>query len=268
MQIGGRYFDTDNKCYIMGILNMTPDSFSDGGKWGSIEAALCHAEHMIAGGADIIDVGGESTRPGYTDIAVNKEIDRTAPVIEALKNRFDIPVSIDTRKSAVAKAALEAGAVFINDVSGMKHDRDMPGLVAGAGAVCCIMHNRDNMDYNDFITDLLDDIGESVQKAKLAGVADKKIIVDPGIGFAKSYEMNLKAINSLDVLKRLGYPVMLGASRKSFIGAALGTTVAERLEGSLAAAVIGVMRGCSFIRAHDVRETRRAVTMAEAILHG
>jgi len=266
MLINGREFETGNKCYIAGILNLTPDSFSDGGKWRTLDGALRHTEQMIVAGADMIDVGGESTRPGYAETSEDEEVCRTAPVIEAICSRFEVPISIDTRKSAVAKAAVEAGADMVNDISGFKHDHEMPWVVGRAGVACCLMHNRDKADYIDFMAELLCDLKESVEIARRAGVAEDKIIIDPGIGFAKTYEMNLEAINRLDVIGGLGYPVMLGASRKSFIGAALGTPVTERLEGSLAAAVIGVVRGCSFLRVHDVKETRRAVTMAEAIL--
>jgi len=266
MTIGGRWFDTKNRCYIVGILNVTPDSFSDGGKWNAYDNAMYHAGEMISDGADIIDVGGESTRPGYTEVSVYEEIDRTAPVIEALRNRFDIPVSIDTCKSAVARAALDAGAEMVNDIRALKKDADMSGVIAQAGVACCLMHNRDSINYSDFMPDLISDLRGSLEIAERAGITADKIILDPGLGFAKTFEMNLVAINRLDMVAGLGYPVMLGASRKSFVGTALGAPVTDRLEGSLAAAVIGMIRGCSFLRVHDVRETRQAVTMAEAIL--
>lgn len=266
MLIGDCEFDTDNRCYIMGILNVTPDSFSDGGKWDRIDSALRRSEEMAMEGADIIDVGGESTRPGYIATPEQEEADRIIPVIEAIKARIDVPVSVDTHKSAVAEAALAAGAVFVNDIWGLKRDPDMARLIARSGVACCLMHNRDNMDYTDFMSDLLSDLSVSVKVAESAGIPSDKIVLDPGVGFAKTYEMNLSAINRLDIIKGLGYPVMLGASRKSFIGAALGLPVGERAEGSLAAAVAGVMRGCSFIRAHDVKQTKRAVMMTEAIM--
>jgi len=264
--IGKREFDTDNRCYIVGILNVTPDSFSDGGKWVAPGAALRHAESMINDGADIIEVGGESTRPGHTPIAEQEETDRTAPLIEALHARFEVPLSIDTCKGAVAGAGVRAGAELVNDVRGLKYDAEMAGVVARAGVACCLMHNRENIDYTDFLSDMLGDLRASAEIALSAGIAADKIILDPGIGFAKTYEMNLEAINRLDRIRELGYPVLLGASRKSVIGLTLDLPVNERLEGSLAAAVVGVMRGCSFLRVHDVRETKRAVVMAEAIL--
>lgn len=266
MLIGNREFDTENRCYIMGILNVTPDSFSDGGKWNTIDSALRHAENMAADGADIIDVGGESTKPGYISISANEETDRIIPVIEAIRDRLDVPVSADTYKSAVAEAALSAGAVLVNDIWGLKRDPDMAGVIARGNAACCLTHNRGDADYTDFLSDLLSDLRASAAIAESAGIAPGKIILDPGIGFAKTYDMNLMAINRLDLIGNLGYPVMLGASRKSVIGIALGLPADERAEGSLAAAVIGAARGCSFIRAHDVKGTKRAIMMAEAIL--
>ena len=268
MIIGGREFDTACKCHIMGILNVTPDSFYDGGKWKTIDKAMRHAEDMVQSGADIIDVGGESTRPGFAGVSEQEEIDRTAPVIEALSSRISVPLSIDTSKSAVAKAAISAGAVMVNDIWGLKNDPELATVIARAGVTCCLMHNRDNMDYNDFLSDLLSDLRESTSLAMGAGVGAEKIILDPGIGFAKSLEMNLEVINKIDKVRELGFPVLLGVSRKSFIGQALGLPVEQRLNASLAAAVVGVLRECSFLRVHDVTETRHAVSMAEAILRG
>jgi dihydropteroate synthase len=266
MVIGGREFDTDSKRYIMGILNVTPDSFSDGGKWDELDNALRHTEEMILNGADIIDIGGESTRPGYTGISEREEIDRVIPVIEALRDRFDIPLSIDTCKSTVAQTALDAGADMVNDIRGLRHDPEMAGVIARAGVACCLMHNRENEDYHDFMPELLDDLRESVSIAENAGIAGNKIILDPGIGFGKTHEMNLEAINKLDVLKALGYPVLLGASRKRVVGLTLNLPVTERLEGTIATTVIGVMRGCTFFRVHDVKETKRAIIMTEAVI--
>jgi len=267
MRIGNRDFDTVNRCYIVGILNVTPDSFSDGGKWGRPDLALRRAEEMIGFGADIIDVGGESTRPGYTGVSEQEEIDRTAPLIEMMRSRFDTPVSIDTHKNAVARAAIDAGADMVNDIWGLKKDPEMAHVVARAGVACCLMHNRENMDYSGFMPDMTGDLLESAEIATNAGIAADKIILDPGIGFAKTHEMNLEAINRLDMIVKLGYPVMLGASRKRVVGITLDLPVAERVEGTLAATVVGVMRGCSFVRVHDVKETRRAVTMTEAIIY-
>ena len=270
MKIGNRDFDTANDCYVMGILNVTPDSFSDGGKFNSVDRALAHAEQMIDEGADIIDIGGESTRPGFTRISDEEEISRVAPVIEAVKARFDVPVSIDTYKHRVAAAAVEAGADLFNDICGLKHDNgEMADLIAKSGLPCCLMHNRDNMDYGCFMDDLLSDMRGTVEIAHSAGISDGKIILDPGIGFAKSVENNLEAIDRLDVLiNELGYPVLLGTSRKSVIGLTLELPSDQRVEGTIATTVVGVMRGAAFVRVHDVKENLRAVRMTQAIMRG
>jgi dihydropteroate synthase len=268
MQIGTHEFDTDRKVYVMGILNVTPDSFSDGGKWNNKDAALFHTEQMIADGAAIIDVGGESTRPGYTMISDEEEIARTAPVIESIKSRFDISISIDTYKSRVAEAAISAGADLVNDIWGLKYDENMARLIAEKNVSCCLMHNRGNAEYSDFMEDMLADLKETVALAKKAGIADDKIILDPGVGFAKSYENNLEAIQKVGRLKELGYPVLLGTSRKSVIGLTLDTDKNERVEGTLVTTVFGVQQGCAFVRVHDVKENVRAIQMTQAILKG
>ena len=266
MIIGNREFDVENRCYIMGILNVTPDSFSDGGKFNNMDSALKHAKEMIRDGADIIDIGGESTRPGHQVITDEEEIARVTPVIEAVKRNFDIPVSIDTYKSAVAEAALQAGADLVNDIWGFRHDEKVAQVTAEYGAACCLMHNRHEPVYNDFLQDVADDMKECLRIAKNAGIPDDKIILDPGVGFGKTFEHNLMITNHFDVLLRLGYPVLLGISRKSMIGLALDLPVDERVEGTLATSVIGVMKGCSFVRVHDIKENRRAIQMTEAIL--
>lgn len=268
MKIGTRDFDTEHMTYIMGILNVTPDSFSDGGKYNRMDEALFHVEEMIKDGAAIIDVGGESTRPGYTRISDEEEIQRVTPIIGEIKNRFDIPVSVDTYKSKVAKAAVEAGADLINDIWGLKADPDMAGVVAESGVACCLMHNRENTDYRDFVEDMLKDLQESVDLAVQAGISKDKIILDPGVGFAKFYEQNLLAIQQVGRLKELGYPVLLGTSRKSVIGLTLDTEKNERVEGTLVTSVFGVQQGCAFLRVHDVKENLRAVNMTRAIMQG
>ena len=267
MRIGTYDFDIKNDCYIMGILNVTPDSFSDGGKWNSLDKALAHTEQMIAEGASIIDVGGESTRPGYTKITDEEETERTAPVIEAIRARFDVPISIDTYKSRVAKAAIKAGADLVNDIWGLKYDAEMAKVIAESKVACCLMHNRDNMDYNDFMEDMLRDLRESVAIAKTAGILDDKIILDPGVGFAKSYENNLTAIKEVGRLKELGYPVLLGTSRKSVVGLTLDTPKEERVEGTLVTTVFGVQQKCAFVRVHDIKENMRAIRMTQAIMN-
>ena len=266
MQMGKYTFDTDHHCYVMGILNVTPDSFSDGGKWNDMDRAMAHAAQMIEEGATIIDVGGESTRPGYTMISDEEEISRVVPVIRELKKRFDVAVSVDTYKSAVAKAAVEAGADMVNDIWGLKYDEKMADVIANTGAACCLMHNRKEADYTDFMPDMLEDLKETVAIAKKAGIADDKICLDPGVGFGKTYENTLEAIHHVDQLLTLGYPVLLGTSRKSVIGLTLDLPASERMEGTVATSVIGVMKGCAFVRVHDVRENTRAIRMTEAVL--
>lgn len=266
MRIGNKELDLKNHCYIMGILNVTPDSFSDGGKFNNLDAALRHTEEMIRDGADIIDVGGESTRPGHVVIPEEEEIARVTPVIEAIKSNFDIPVSIDTYKGAVTLAALQAGADLVNDIWGFKHDSKVAEYTARYQAVCCLMHNRNEAVYDDFRKDVIDDLRECIGIAKKANIADDKIILDPGVGFGKTYEMNLEIINHLEIMKQLDYPVLLGTSRKSVIGLTLDLPADERVEGTLATTVIGVMKGCSFVRVHDVKENARIIKMTEAIL--
>lgn len=266
MRIGKKEFDTKNNTYIMGILNVTPDSFSDGGKFNNLDAALYHAEEMIKEGADIIDIGGESTRPGHVVITDEEEISRVTPVIEAVKARFDAPVSIDTYKGNVAEAALQAGADLVNDIWSFKHDRKVAQLTAQYGAACCLMHNKAEAVYENFLEDMVKDMEECVRIAREAGVADDKIILDPGVGFGKTYEMNLEAIHHVDVLHRLGFPVLLGTSRKSVIGLTLDLPADQRVEGTLVTTVMGVMKGCSFVRVHDIKENKRAIQMTKAIL--
>ena len=266
MRIGSREFDTEHQTYIMGILNVTPDSFSDGGKYSRIDAALAHAEEMIREGTDIIDVGGESTRPGHIQITDEEEIARVVPVIEALKARFDTPVSVDTYKSAVAREAVKAGADLVNDIWGLKYDPGMAHVIAASGVACCLMHNRDNTDYGQFIPEFLDDMRECVRLADAAGIARDKIILDPGVGFGKTYEMNLEIISRLEVLHELGFPVLLGTSRKSVIGLTLDLPPEEREEGTLVTTVYGVQKGCAFVRVHDVEKNKRAVRMTRALM--
>lgn len=273
MRIGGREFDVENGTYVMGILNVTPDSFSDGGKWNSMDRALRHVEEMLAEGMDILDIGGESTRPGSDySMPVGEELERVLPCIEAVKARFDVPVSLDTYKSQVAEAGIAAGADLINDIWGLKWDPGMAQVIAKHGAACCLMHNRrtagqpDEFGYGNFLEDVAADLTESVQLARRAGVSGDRIILDPGVGFAKSYEQNLEIIHHLELLGALGYPLLLGTSRKSVVGLTLGLPVTERLEGTLATTVIGVMKGCAFVRVHDVKENVRAIRMARAIL--
>lgn len=266
MKIGNREFDVKNNCYIMGILNVTPDSFSDGGRWNDIERAKQHTADMINEGASIIDIGGESTRPGHVQISVQEEIDRVVPAIEMVKKNFDIPVSIDSYKSEVVEAALNAGADMVNDIWGLKYDRRIAELIVRYNVPCCLMHNRKKAEYECFQRDMIQDIRDSLTIAKEAGIPDNKIILDPGIGFGKTYEQNLIAINNLEWLTELGYPVLLATSRKSVIGITLDLPADQRVEGTIVTTVTGVMKKAAFVRVHDVRENYRAILMTQAIL--
>lgn len=266
MKIRNTEFDVKNHTYIMGILNVTPDSFSDGGKWDTLDHAMKHVETMLADGADLIDVGGESTRPGHTPVGAQEEIERVLPVIEAIRSRFDVPISVDTYKGSVADASLKAGADLINDVWGLKYDPEMAPVIARHNAPCCLMHNKKNTEYNNFLVDMLSETQECVNIARKAGIKDENIILDPGVGFGKTYEMNLETMNHLELFQHLGFPVLLGTSRKSMIGLTLDLPVDQRVEGTLATSVIGVMKGCAFVRVHDVKENRRVIQMTEAIL--
>ena len=264
MIIGNKEFG--NHTYVMGILNVTPDSFSDGGKFNNIDSALKHTEQLINDGADIIDVGGESTRPGYTVISSQEEIDRVVPVIEKIKSQFDVPVSIDSYKSAVASAAVEAGADLINDIWGLKRDPMMGKTVAKYDCPCCLMHNRAKAEYTAFLKEVFIDLKETIRLALESGISQDKIILDPGVGFAKSYEQNLDVLKYLEDFHQFGYPMLLATSRKSVIGNTLNLPVDERVEGTIVTTVMAAMKHYSFVRVHDVKENKRAIQMTEAIM--
>ena len=264
MLIGGKEF-FDGHTHIMGILNVTPDSFSDGGKYNDVDKALLQAIRMIEEGAEVIDIGGESTRPGYIQISDEEEIERVCPVIERIKRETGIPISLDTYKGKVAKAGILAGADLINDIWGLKYDSDMAGIIAENKVACCLMHNRNNSDYGDFMEEVLSDLKESLDIARKAGILEDRIMVDPGVGFGKEYAHNLLAIKNLHRFRELGFPVLLGTSRKSVIGLTLDLPKDERLEGTLATSVIAAINKCAFIRVHDVKENYRAVKMTEVI---
>lgn len=265
MKIGSREFENSHT-YVMGILNITPDSFSDGGRYHAMDAALFHVEEMITGGMDVLDIGGESTRPGYTLLSDEEEIERVIPVVEKIKSRFDIPISVDTYKSSVALAGIQAGADMINDIWGLKYDEKIAGVIAKAGVSCCLMHNRRQAEYQNYIEEVLGDLRDSVKLAEKAGISAERIVLDPGVGFGKTYEHNLITMNRLERFKELGFPILLGASRKSVIGLTLDLPVEERLEGTLVTTVFAAIAGVMFIRVHDVSENVRAVRMAEAIM--
>lgn len=254
------------KTWVMGILNVTPDSFSDGGSYTSVETAVDRAGKMILEGADIIDVGGESTRPGHTQITAREEIERVVPVITALSKTYDVLISIDTYKSEVAEAALEAGAHIINDVWGAKYDREIVRVAARRQVPIILMHNRNDTLYKNFWNDVQQEISESIQIALDGGVKREQIWLDPGIGFGKTTDQNIEMMKNLDKFAALGYPVLLGTSRKSLIGKVLELPVEERLAGSLATVCYGVQKGCHIVRVHDVLETSQAVKMIDVLM--
>ena len=268
MRIGQKEFVTKGHTYVMGILNVTPDSFSDGGKFNDMDRALFHVEKMIAEGMDIVDVGGESTRLGYTLLPDQEEIERVVPVIEHIKSRFNIPISLDTYKGAVAEAGIQAGADLINDIWGLKYDDKLADVIARAKVPCCLMHNRKEAVYQNYMEDVLADLKETLAIAHRAGIPEEGIILDPGVGFGKTYENNLEIIDRLELLNTLGYPVLLGTSRKSVVGLTLDLPASERVEGTLVTTVYGVQKGAMFVRVHDVKENVRAIKMAEAIRDG
>lgn len=266
MKIGNRLFSSGERTYVMGILNVTPDSFSDGGKYNDLTLALKQAERMVREGADILDVGGESTRPGHVQIGDEEEIRRVVPVIRELKKQFDVPVSVDTYKSAVAQAALDAGADLLNDIWGFRYDERCAEFAAKYDVAVCLMHNRDNTDYKDFVPEVMEDLRISLSIAEKYGVKKEKIMLDPGVGFGKTLEQNLVIMNHLEDIVAMGYPVLLGTSRKSMIGLTLELPVGEREEGTIATSVIGAMKGCGYVRVHDVEKNVRALKMTDAIL--
>ncbi|MCR5205049.1 MAG: dihydropteroate synthase [Lachnospiraceae bacterium] len=290
MIIGNRSF-TKGHTYIMGILNVTPDSFSDGGNFNSLDRALKHTEQMISDGADVIDIGGESTRPGYVRISENEEIERIAPVIEGIVNNFDIPISVDTYKPLVAKEALKKGAHLINDIWGLKGEdfeevkngtSHMADLIARENAACCLMVNRNlppvdpsanginfDSEQKDIVKEVINDLNESLNIAYKAGIDREKILLDPGVGFGKTYEDNVNVIKKLaEICNAFDLPMLLGTSRKSVIGLTLGTDRSERLEGTLATTAKAIEAGCLFVRVHDVKENARFIKMYETISKG
>ena len=265
MLIGNKEFDTKNHTYIMGILNVTKDSFSDGGKFLEKDAALKHVEEMINEGMHILDIGGESTRPGYEPVSADEEIARVIPVVEAVKARFDIPISVDTQKAVVAEASVKAGADLINDIWGLKKDPDMAGVIARGEVACCLMHNRLEDKYDNLMDDLCSDLAMCIKLALDAGISENKIIMDPGIGFAKTTQENLEVLNNMEMLNSLGLPWLLGVSRKSVIGNTLNLPSDDRLEGTLALTALAVEKRAAFVRVHDIKANKRVIDMLEAV---
>lgn len=266
MKIGNRVFDTASGFYIMGIVNLTPDSFSDGGKYNRIDKALAHIEEMIRDGADILDIGGESTRPNCQKVSAGEEIERVLPVLELVRRHFDIPVSLDTYKSEVALACAPY-IDMVNDIRELQYDADMARVIAGNHLACCIMHHREKADYRDYFDDLKNDLGKSIEAAKQAGIAEDRIMIDAGVGFAKTYEQNLIAINRTDALKAFHLPILMATSNKSVIGLSTGADVTGRVHGTVATTVIGALKGASFFRVHDVKANRQALDMTKAVLN-
>jgi len=261
-----------NRPLVMGIVNVTPDSFSDGGMYLSSEKAIEHARKLVEEGADIIDIGGESSRPGAVSITDEEEIERVQPVLEGLIPSIAVPISIDTRKAKVAKMACELGATIINDISGLQEGPEIAEVAARFETHLVLMHMRGTpatmqvgIQYTDLIGEISSFLATAAELAMSAGVDKEKIIIDPGIGFGKTVEHNFTLIKKLDLLAKLGYPILIGVSRKSFIGKSLDLPVDERLEGSLAAAIYAAIKGAAIIRVHDVLSTVRALKILELI---
>jgi len=262
----GRSLQLGERTIIMGILNATPDSFSDGGMYNSVELAVERARQMIAEGADIIDIGGESTRPGFAKVSQEEELERVVPVIQAIRRELDVPISVDTYKAEVARQALAAGADIINDVWGFKEDPGMAGVAADFGCPVILMHNRRDRDYRDYVADVIADLRESIRLAHEAGIPDERIVLDPGIGFAKDYAENLVLMRRLGDLAAMGYPLLLGTSRKTFIRRTLDLPADDVVEGTAATVALGIAQGCDIIRVHDVQAMKRIAVMTDAIV--
>jgi len=270
LQLGKQRYPIGKRTLIMGILNLTPDSFSDGGRFYSLEQALSQAYQMAEEGADIIDIGGESTRPGYENaekVTATEELKRVMPVIEELKkdNSFKLPLSIDTYKAETAEKALAAGVEMLNDVWGFKEDDAIAAVAARYRIPVCLMHNRRNTDYNDLIPDIISELIDSIELAHRAGIEDSLIIVDPGIGFGKDYTQNLDVMLHLSEIKKMGYPLLLGTSRKSIVGKTLNLPVNDRIEGTAATVAYGISSGADIVRVHDVKQMKRVAVMTDAM---
>ncbi|ABR48320.1 dihydropteroate synthase [Alkaliphilus metalliredigens QYMF] len=269
VKCGKHTFHFGAKTYIMGILNLTPDSFSDGGSYVDVEKAVTHAKKMVEEGAHIIDVGGESTRPGAQEVTGEEELRRVLPVVERLIKEIDVPISVDTYKGEVAEKVLEAGAHMINDVWGLQRDPKIAKVIAKYDVPVVMMHNQIGTEYNqDIIQSMIDFLRESIDIAKKAGIKEENIILDPGIGFGKTSEQNIHVMGRLGELNGLGYPILLGTSRKSMIGKILDLPPEERVEGTLATSVMGIIQGVDLLRVHDIKENIRTAMVTDAIVRG
>lgn len=278
-------FEWGQRTYVMGILNVTPDSFSGDGLWSDgswIDQAVAQAERFVEDGVDILDIGGESTRPGSTPVGLEEELNRVIPAIKAISKCVNVPLSVDTYRAAVASAALDAGAVWINDVWGLRMDPQMVEVVTRSGCVVVIMHNRSmpkdlaqevrlggryvGVEYDNLIDDVRRELQYSIDLALTSGVSSSQIVIDPGIGFGKTTAQNVQLVNELNRFKELGFPILLGPSRKSFIGYTLDLPPEERVEGTAAVVAIGIDRGADIVRVHDVKEISRVVRMTDRIV--
>lgn len=269
IQAGKYTINIGEKTYIMGILNVTPDSFSDGGDFVDIETAIAHARQMIEEGADIIDIGGESTRPGFAEVTEEMELQRVIPVIQRLSKEINVPISIDTYKANVAEKAIQAGASIVNDVWGMQKDPRMAEVVAQYNVPIIMMHNQNGTEYSiDIMEAMCEFFKKSIDMGIKAGIKRENMIVDPGIGFGKTAEQNVEVMARMGELNDLGCPILLGTSRKSFIGKILDLVPKERLEGTVATTVMGIIQGADIVRVHDVKENARAAKVADAIVRG
>ncbi|UTR12470.1 dihydropteroate synthase [Evansella sp. LMS18] len=262
----GKKLDFSRKTYVMGILNVTPDSFSDGGRYSGVSNAVVHAKQMAEQGADIIDIGGESTRPGAEKVSEEEELRRILEPIKAVREAVDLPISVDTYKAKAAEKAIEHGADIINDVWGAKADPEMAKVAAQYDVPIVLMHNRQQIDYVDFMDDVVKDLEESIEICLKAGVKDNRIILDPGVGFAKTYEHNVLVMRHMERITEMGYPVLLGTSRKSLISKTLNLPVDQRVEGTGATVCFGINKGAGIIRIHDVLEMSRMVKMMDVMI--
>lgn len=267
------WLQSPSKTLVMGVLNLTPDSFSDGGLFTTKEKALDHCLKMINEGADLIDVGGESTRPGSDPLSINEELDRTIPIIEKIRSITDCTISIDSYKSKVVEAALNVGANIVNDISGLTFDHNMAELISQKNAPIIMMHingkpkiMQENPRYDNLLKDILDFFSRQLELAQSVGIDSSKIILDPGLGFGKKVEHNFELIRKLPQICAMGFPVLVGPSRKSFIGEALNLPINDRIEGTMASITASVINGARIVRVHDIQKTRRTVTITEKIM--
>ncbi len=268
MRCGGAVFEWGRRTYVMGILNITPDSFSGDGLAGDLEAVVAQARRFVADGADMLDIGGESTRPGHEPIAVDEELRRVVPAVAAVRRAVTVPISIDSSKAAVVEAALDAGAAIVNDQWGLLRDAALGRLAAARGAPIVLMHNQAGAEYRDMVPDIVASLARSCEIALMAGVPPQNIVVDPGFGFGKTWEQNLEVLRRLDELRVLERPILIGTSRKSMIARVLDLPPDQRVEGTAATVAVGIARGADIVRVHDVLAMARVARMTDAIIRG